>query len=79
MEKFKTLNNRLARDIIRNAVTGNNRAVYMALYNCHDAFTDDVYHRICELVGEFAPLTLDIYLTLPLVVQNYYNILWLKS
>ena len=79
MEKFKTLNNLVARTIVRNAVCGNYRAVYMLLYNYSDAFVDDIYHRLFEIVGDFAPLTLDIYKTLPIEVQNYYNILWLKS
>ena len=82
MEKFKTfktLNNCIARDIVRNAVCGNYRVVYMLLYNYRDAFIYEIYHRLCEIVGEFAPLTLDIFKSLPYEVQSYYNCLWLKN
>ena len=77
MEKFKTLNNRLCRDIIRNACCGCYRAVYMYLYNCHDMLDDDVYVRLCTIINELCPLTYDIYLTLPNEVQSYYSQLWL--
>ena len=73
MEKYKTLNNFAAKEIIRLACVGCNRAVYMLLYNYRDAFIDEVYHRICTVVGEVAPLTLDILKSLPYEVQHYYN------
>ena len=79
MEKFKTLNNRICRDIIRNACCGCHRAVYMYLYNYRDALTDDVYMRLCTIINELSPLTLDIYITLPNEVQSYFNQLWLQN
>lgn len=73
MDKYKTLNNSTARDIIRNACVGNYRAVYMLIYNNRDSFVDDVFHRLCTIVGEFAPLTLGVLKKLPYEVQSYYN------
>ena len=78
MVKHKTLNNFKAREIIRCACSGNYRSVYMYLYNFRDDFTDEIYHRICTLVGELAPLTLEIYKSLPYEVQNHYNQLWIN-
>lgn len=73
MERYKTLNNWIARDIIRQACAGNYRSVYMLIYNCHNAFEPDVFHRLCKIVVEFAPLTIDIYKSLPYEVQAYYS------
>ena len=79
MEKYKTLNNCVAKDIIRHACLGKNRVVYMLLYNYRDAFIDEVYHRICTVVGEIAPLTFDILKSLPYEVQYYYNSLYANN
>ena len=79
MEKYKTLNDCIAKDIIRHACLGKTRIVYMLLYNYRDAFVDDVYHRICGIIGDIAPLTLDVFKTLPYEVQYYYNSLWLNK
>lgn len=79
MERYKTLNNRIARDIIRYACIGSYRAVYMLLYNYRDAFEDDVHHRLCEIISELSPLNYEIYSSLPNIVQNYYNQLWLND
>lgn len=76
MEKYKTLNNFVAKEIIRLACVGCFRAVYMLLYNNRDAFVDEVYHRICKVVFEIAPITLDILKSLPYEVQHYYNRLY---
>lgn len=79
MEKYKTLNNRIAREIIRYACIGSYRAVYMLLYNYRDAFVDEVYYRICTIISELAPLNYEIYSTLPKCVQNYFNQQWLNN
>lgn len=79
MEKYKTLNNCVAKDIIRHACLGKNRIVYMLLYNYRDAFIDEVYHRICTIVCDIAPLTMDVYKTLPYEVQAYYSAIYANS
>lgn len=79
MEKYKTLNNFVAKEIIRLACIGCNRAVYMMLYNYKDAFVEEVYHRICTVVGDIAPLTLQVFKSLPYEVQSYFNVLWLNK
>ena len=79
MEKFKTLNNSVCKDIIRNAVGGCHRAVYMLIYNYHDAFTDDLFVKLYNLCYEFCPMSLELFKTLPLEVQNWYNVLWQRA
>ena len=78
MEKFKTLNNSLCKDIFRNAVNGSIRAVYIRIFNCHDMMTDELFERVLNLVLEICPLSLEIYKSLPFDVQSYYNSLWLS-
>lgn len=79
MEKFKTLNNALCKDIIRQSANGNIRAVYMLLYNSADMMTDELFVRVYNLVFEIAPLTLDVFKSLPNNVKSYYNTLWLSQ
>lgn len=78
MEKFKTLNNSRARDIVRSACQGKGRSVFLQLYHAHDLFTDELYQRVLSLVLEICPLTLEIYKSLPFEVQNFFNQLWLQ-
>lgn len=76
MEKFKTLNNSRARDIVLSACKGNGRSVFLQLYHAHDLFTDELYLRVMSLVLEICPLTTDVYKTLPFDVQRYFYLLW---
>lgn len=78
MEKFKTLNNSFARDIVMSACYGKGRSVFMLLYHAHDLFTDELYQRVLSLVLEICPLTMEIYKTLPFEVQNFFNSLWFQ-
>ena len=79
MEKFKTLNNHLCKSIINHACCGNYRAVYMLLYNCSDMITTELFIRLYNICFEIAPLTSDVYKTLPNEVKTYYNQLWLTQ
>ena len=78
MEKFKTLNNRVCKDIIRNACIGSHRAVYMLIYNHYDLFSDQLLERIFKIVSELCPI-LDVYSSLPFIVQTFYNQKWLTN
>lgn len=78
MEKFKTLNNSRARDIVISACRGKGRSVFLQLYHAYDLFTDELYQRVFSLVMEICPLTMEIYKTLPYDVQNFFNQLWLS-
>lgn len=79
MEKFKTLNNQYCKDIVRHACNGHYRAVYMTLYNCYDYLEEHVVVRLHNFLIEIAPLTLDVFKTLPYEVQSFYNTLWLRK
>lgn len=79
MEHFKTLNNHICKLIIYNAVSGNYRAVYLLIYNYHDLLCDELFVRVYNLCYEIAPLTLDVYNTLPNDVKSYYSQLWSSS
>lgn len=79
MERYKTLNNQYCKDIIRHACNGNLRAVYMKLYNTYDLLDYTVVARLYYLLLDIAPLTLDVYKTLPLEVQSFFNSLWLHK
>lgn len=50
MEKFKTLNNHVAHDIINNALYGYDRAVSYLLFNYRDAFYPATYERLLKVV-----------------------------
>ena len=50
MEKFKTLNNHVAREIINHALYGNDRAVSYLLFNYRDAFYPSTYERLVKAV-----------------------------
>ena len=71
MEKFKTLNNHLCKFIIYQACCGNCRAVYMLIYNIDEMITTDVLERLYHVCMEIAPMTIDVFRTLPNEVKNY--------
>lgn len=79
MEKFKTLNNHLCRQIINSASVGNYRAVYMQIFNSREMMTDELFVRVYNICYELAPMTLQVYKTLPNDVKAYYNNLWLTN
>lgn len=79
MEKFKTLNNQLVRQILNCACSCQSRAVYMMLYNSVDYFTEDLFTRVYNILFDMCPLTLEIYNSLPNDVQTFYSCLWLRK
>lgn len=79
MEKFKTLNNHRVRQILHCACASQTRAVYMMLFNSRELFTNDLFTRVYYILFDMCPFTLDIYKSLPLEVQQYYNTLWQNS
>ena len=79
MEKFKTLNNHRVRQILFCACSNQARAVYLMLYNSRDYFTDDLIARVHNILIDMCPLTIDLFESLPVGVQSFYNQLWLTS
>lgn len=52
---------------------------YMRFFNQHKMLVNSVAERLYKLLCELAPLTLEIYKTLPLTVQNFYNAIYMKG
>lgn len=79
MEKFKTLNNHRVRQILFCACANQRRAVYLMLYNSRDYFTDELFTRVHNILIDMCPFSIDLFESLPVNVQSYYNQLWMNS
>lgn len=79
MEQFKTMNNAVCKSVLYLACYNKTRMAYMRFFNQHEMLNNSVADRLYKLLCELAPLTIDIFKTLPLSVQNFYNAIYLKG